>query len=117
MTYLPNTETNENAARETQETSARICEMKGLEVEAVTFMLVGGTLKSAVANVAMSGQAVVDKVSGLLDDEIYGNLLIVNRFWVNRHVHDVNTRSLYRHFKLDCIDTSAISVQKAMRWP
>lgn len=36
---------------------------KGLQVEAATYMLVGGTLKSAAANIALTGQAVVNKVS------------------------------------------------------
>lgn len=40
----------------------KFMEMKGLKVEAATFMLVGGTLKSAAANMMMSGQAMVDKV-------------------------------------------------------
>ncbi|KAJ4348704.1 uncharacterized protein N0V89_010082 [Didymosphaeria variabile] len=42
----------------------KFLEMKGLKVEAATFMLVGGTLKSAAANVMMSGQAMVDKALG-----------------------------------------------------
>jgi len=37
---------------------------KGLKPVAVTYMLVGGTLKSTVDNMAMTGQAVVDKISG-----------------------------------------------------
>jgi hypothetical protein len=40
--------------------------MKGLKTEAATFMLVGGTLKSAADNMMMSAQAVIDKVSSLL---------------------------------------------------
>ncbi|KAJ4289621.1 hypothetical protein N0V90_010950 [Kalmusia sp. IMI 367209] len=39
-------------------------EMKSLKIEAATFMLVGGTLKSAAANLMMSGQAIVDKALG-----------------------------------------------------
>ena len=35
---------------------------KGLKVQAVNFMRVGGTLKSAAANMAMTGQAMVNKV-------------------------------------------------------
>jgi len=37
---------------------------KNLKVEAVTFMLVGGTLKSAVDNVSMTAQAMAHKVVG-----------------------------------------------------
>jgi hypothetical protein len=40
----------------------RLCEEKGLEVLAVTFMRVGGTVESGLANAVMMGQAVVDKV-------------------------------------------------------
>lgn len=36
---------------------------KGLQVEAATYMRVGGTLKSAVTNIGLTAQAVVDKVS------------------------------------------------------
>ncbi|KAG6362576.1 hypothetical protein INS49_007668 [Diaporthe citri] len=36
---------------------------KGLQVEAATYMRVGGTLKSAAANIALTGQAVVNKVT------------------------------------------------------
>jgi hypothetical protein len=43
----------------------KFMDLKGLKVEAATFMLVGGTLK------VMSGQAIVDKVSSNLS--IYGN--------------------------------------------
>ncbi|KAI8931785.1 hypothetical protein NX059_011422 [Plenodomus lindquistii] len=43
----------------------RLIEKKGLKVEAVTFMRVGGNLKSAGANVGMMGRAVVDKVFGV----------------------------------------------------
>ncbi|KAK7696977.1 hypothetical protein SLS64_014033 [Diaporthe eres] len=39
---------------------------KGLHVEAATYMRVGGTLKSAAANIALTGQAVVNKVSAAL---------------------------------------------------
>ncbi|KAL5390391.1 hypothetical protein DPSP01_001958 [Paraphaeosphaeria sporulosa] len=42
----------------------KFLEMKGLQVEAATMMLVGGTLKSAAANMMMSGQAMVDKALG-----------------------------------------------------
>ncbi|KAK3216748.1 hypothetical protein GRF29_1g873704 [Pseudopithomyces chartarum] len=42
----------------------RLCEEKGLGVEAVTFMRVGGTVRSAGANAVMMGEAVVDKVLG-----------------------------------------------------
>lgn len=41
----------------------KFIEMRGLEVEAATFMLVSGTMKSAAANMLMSGQAMVNKVS------------------------------------------------------
>jgi hypothetical protein len=40
----------------------RLCEEKGLEVLAVNFMRIGGTMESSLANAAMMGQAVVDKV-------------------------------------------------------
>ena len=40
----------------------RLIEEKGLEVLAVNFMRVGGTVESSLANAAMMGQAVVDKV-------------------------------------------------------
>jgi len=40
----------------------RFLEGKGLRVEAVTFMRVGGTARSAVANVGLMAQAAVDKV-------------------------------------------------------
>lgn len=39
-----------------------LIEKKELEIVAANFMHVGGTLKSAAANMAMTGQAVVDKV-------------------------------------------------------
>ncbi|KAF2443463.1 PEBP-like protein [Karstenula rhodostoma CBS 690.94] len=42
----------------------KFLDLKGLKVEAATFMLVGGTLKSAAANMVMSGQAIVDKALG-----------------------------------------------------
>ncbi|CAN9128325.1 PEBP-like protein [Alternaria alternata] len=42
----------------------RLIEEKGLEVLAVNFMRVGGTVESSLANAAMMGQAVVDKVLG-----------------------------------------------------
>ena len=42
----------------------KFCELKGLTVEAATFMRVAGTMKSAAANMAMSGQAIADKVLG-----------------------------------------------------
>ena len=41
----------------------KVIEKKGLKVEAVNFMRVGGTLKSAAANMVMMGQAVTNKVS------------------------------------------------------
>lgn len=44
----------------------KFLELKGLKAEAATFMLVGGTLKSSGANMMMSGQAMVNKVSSLL---------------------------------------------------
>jgi hypothetical protein len=37
-----------------------------LKAEAVTYMLVGGTLKSAVDNIAMTAQAVANKVCSLI---------------------------------------------------
>ncbi|CAI6282642.1 unnamed protein product [Periconia digitata] len=40
-----------------------LIEKKGLKIEGVSYMRVGGSLKSAGANAAMMGQAVVDKVS------------------------------------------------------
>lgn len=40
-----------------------LIEKKGLKVEAVTFMRVGGTLKSAAATSGMMGEALVNKVS------------------------------------------------------
>jgi len=42
----------------------RLCEEKGLEVLAVNFMRVAGTLESSVANAGMMAQAVGDKVVG-----------------------------------------------------
>lgn len=39
---------------------------KGLQVEAATYMRVGGTLKSAAANIALTGQAVINKVSAAM---------------------------------------------------
>lgn len=42
----------------------RLIEEKGLKIEGVSYMRVAGTLKSAGANAAMMGQAVVDKVCG-----------------------------------------------------
>lgn len=42
----------------------KLVEKKGLEVQAVTFMRVGGNLKSAGANMGMMGQAMVEKVIG-----------------------------------------------------
>ncbi|KAL2272731.1 hypothetical protein FJTKL_06039 [Diaporthe vaccinii] len=39
---------------------------KGLRVEAASYMRVGGTLKSAAANIALTGQAVVNKVAANL---------------------------------------------------
>ena len=36
---------------------------KGLQVEAATFMRVGGTLKSAATNIRLTGQALMNKVS------------------------------------------------------
>lgn len=36
---------------------------KGLQVEAATYMRVGGTLKSAAANIGLTGQALANKVS------------------------------------------------------
>lgn len=41
----------------------KLLEMKGLKVEAATFMRVHGTVASAVANAGMMGQAAVNKVS------------------------------------------------------
>ncbi|CAO2654754.1 Nn.00g114870.m01.CDS01 [Neocucurbitaria sp. VM-36] len=43
----------------------KLVEKKGLKVEAVNFMRVSGTLKSAAANMAMMGQALANKVSRL----------------------------------------------------
>ena len=43
-------------------------ENKGLKVEAATFMLVAGNLKSAAKNMALSGQAIVDKVGSIHQD-------------------------------------------------
>jgi len=43
----------------------KLCEEKGLEVLAVNFMSVGGTLESSVANAGMMAQAVGDKVVGV----------------------------------------------------
>ncbi|KAI4649841.1 uncharacterized protein J4E79_009687 [Alternaria viburni] len=43
----------------------KLCEEKGLEVLAVNFMRVGGTLESSVANAGMMAQAVGDKVVGV----------------------------------------------------
>lgn len=40
--------------------------LKGLKVEAVSFMRVGGTLKSAVANAGMMAQGMANKVRSLL---------------------------------------------------
>lgn len=54
-----------------------LIEKKGLKVEAVSFMRVGGTLKSAAANMALMGQAVVNKVSAVTCAELWGYLLIV----------------------------------------
>lgn len=68
----------------------RLCEEKGLEVEAVTFMRVGGTVRSAGANAVMMGEAVVDKVSGegvMLGGSL--SLLIFCRFWVGEWVDGV----------------------------
>ncbi|KAI4707961.1 hypothetical protein J4E89_007079 [Alternaria sp. Ai002NY15] len=42
----------------------KLCEEKGLEVLAVNFMRVAGTLESSVANAGMMAQAVGDKVVG-----------------------------------------------------
>jgi len=42
----------------------KLLEQKDLKVEAATYMLVGGTLKSAVDNIAMTAQAGVNKVLG-----------------------------------------------------
>lgn len=42
-----------------------LIEKKGLKVEAVTFMRVEGTAKSAVANMGLMGQALIDKVSAI----------------------------------------------------
>ncbi|KAL6709829.1 hypothetical protein ACN47E_000614 [Coniothyrium glycines] len=42
----------------------QLIEKKGLKVEAVNFMRVGGTLKSAAANSAMMGQGLLNKVLG-----------------------------------------------------
>jgi hypothetical protein len=47
----------------------KLMELKGLKVEAATFMFVGGGLKSAAANMMMSGQAMVDKVSSILSTD------------------------------------------------
>jgi hypothetical protein len=44
----------------------KLIEKKGLKVEAVNFMRVGGTLKSAAATTAMMGQAMANKVSNTL---------------------------------------------------
>ena len=41
----------------------KFIEMKDMKVEAATFMLVSGTMKSAAANMMMSGQAMIDKAS------------------------------------------------------
>jgi hypothetical protein len=49
----------------------RLIETKNLEVVAATYMLVGGTLKSTVDNVAMTAQAGLNKV---------GNLSVVKSF-------------------------------------
>lgn len=43
-----------------------LVEKKGLKVEAVNFMRVGGTLKSAVANAGMMAQGMGNKVRSLL---------------------------------------------------
>jgi hypothetical protein len=43
----------------------KFVEMKGLKVEAVNFMRVGGTLKSAAATTALMGQAMVNKVRSM----------------------------------------------------
>lgn len=44
----------------------KLIEKKGLKVEAVTVMRVGGTAKSAAANMAMMGQGMLDKVCCLM---------------------------------------------------
>jgi hypothetical protein len=43
----------------------KLVEMKGLEVVGVTFMRVGGNLKSAGANMAMMSEAMANKVSSM----------------------------------------------------
>lgn len=48
----------------------KFLQLKDLKVEAATFMLVGGTLKSAAANMAMTGQAVAHKVSHIFSNPI-----------------------------------------------
>ena len=48
----------------------KLIEEKGLRVEAASFMRVGGSLKSAVANAGMMAQAVVDKVSEAFEEEV-----------------------------------------------
>jgi hypothetical protein len=44
----------------------KLIEIKRLKVEAVNFMRVGGTLKSAVANAGMMAQGVANKVTNLI---------------------------------------------------
>lgn len=61
----------------------KFLEMKGLKVEAATFMLVGGTLKSAAANMVMSGQAIVNKVSSIRLKHQNCTSLFMNRLWAN----------------------------------
>jgi hypothetical protein len=43
-----------------------LIEMKGLRIQAVTFMRVGGTLKSAVANAGMMAEGVVNKAKSVV---------------------------------------------------
>lgn len=47
-------------------TAQQLIAMKGLKVEAVNFMRVGGTAKSAMANAGMMAQGMANKVRSLL---------------------------------------------------
>lgn len=51
---------------------------KSLKVKAVNFMRVGGTLKSAAANMAMMGQAMANKVSDVISVSVLHEHMLIS---------------------------------------
>jgi hypothetical protein len=92
----------------------RLIEEKGLEVLAVNFMRVGGTVESSLANAAMMGQAVVDKVCWYAFLHKLGLTNVIFRFlesrlsaskWCMEFCRATGIQ-LVSHFRIHTIDNS-----------